>query len=972
MAVQLVHLLNQKAPLIITGGLVARGAYDNATDYAIGDSVDYNGSSYVMYVNATAGTLPTDTTKWQVLAEKGDTGATGAAGANGTNGTDGADGDAATVTVGATDTVASGSPATVTNSGTTSAAILDFEIPAGANGADGADGLMTSVVAGTNITVDDTDPANPIINATAVPIDPATDIALGTIQLAGDLGGTATSPTVPGLLGKQDTLVSGTNIKTVNGTTLLGSGDITISGGGSDLYDAVIAPSGGDYTSISAAITAGKTSLYVRNGTYTENTQIVLGYRVSITGESQKGTIIDFTSSSSGFNITGNEVSISNLSILPTAVFSNPSYYYIIVDGDKCELKNLTLSSVSAAGGSLYMLKVRGNLAHVHNCFFEGYYNHVSGTPITFDNAYSGVGVRVHDNYFKFNSGNSASGCVYSGMDTFTFTDNTFYLVSTNSGTAIAVNLVASNGLVVSGNLIRSDMSTGQTGLKISGTNALVSGNSIFGFATNFNDTGTTTAIGSTQSTYDYVVAPSGGTHTTLGAAVAVATAGQSIYVRAGSYSESAITSSTNNLTIVGENMNSTILTFSGNPNFSGTGVQVANMTWSCTTYICSFGGTRAKIRNMYFERSASSANALVQCTSTGQEIRDSYFTNTTGTTSILLNVTQQSITIQGCTFYKSVQGGSAIVLASTATYANIVGNEFLSGSGTTAGQFITTNSSYFTITGNIFYTSVKTNAVGINMVTNGYGVISSNHFNNFTTAINVGSGQNAISSNFFMQSNAGVIVTQSLNSITGNKFDIASSQTGITLTGANYTQVAGNIFNGGATGMTLDSSTKYCNVVGNQFMQQSTAILTDAGLNNQISGNQGMPATINSEVLRMKNTSGASVLAGDVVIWKATATGDEITTTTTAGDSKVFGIASETVVNNAYGYFLTKGKTVLLKVDGTTDIAIGDYLTTFTTAGISAKATTGNTAFAIALEAYTADNSSGVIDALLITPKIV
>jgi hypothetical protein len=31
---------------------------------------------------------------------------------------------------------------------------------------------------------------------------------------------------------KQDTLVSGTNIKTVNGNSLLGSGDLTISGGG--------------------------------------------------------------------------------------------------------------------------------------------------------------------------------------------------------------------------------------------------------------------------------------------------------------------------------------------------------------------------------------------------------------------------------------------------------------------------------------------------------------------------------------------------------------------------------------------------------------------------------------------------------------------------------------------------------------------------------------------------------------------
>jgi hypothetical protein len=31
---------------------------------------------------------------------------------------------------------------------------------------------------------------------------------------------------------KQDTLISGTNIKTVNGESLLGAGNITISGGG--------------------------------------------------------------------------------------------------------------------------------------------------------------------------------------------------------------------------------------------------------------------------------------------------------------------------------------------------------------------------------------------------------------------------------------------------------------------------------------------------------------------------------------------------------------------------------------------------------------------------------------------------------------------------------------------------------------------------------------------------------------------
>ena len=44
-----------------------------------------------------------------------------------------------------------------------------------------------------------------------------------------DLSGYAT---IEALSNKQDTLVSGTNIKTINGESLLGSGDITITSGG--------------------------------------------------------------------------------------------------------------------------------------------------------------------------------------------------------------------------------------------------------------------------------------------------------------------------------------------------------------------------------------------------------------------------------------------------------------------------------------------------------------------------------------------------------------------------------------------------------------------------------------------------------------------------------------------------------------------------------------------------------------------
>jgi len=75
MGFQIVKLIGQGLNnTIITGGLVPKGAYSNVTDYAVGDAVSYQGSSYVMHTNAPAGTLPTDTVYWQILAEKGDAG----------------------------------------------------------------------------------------------------------------------------------------------------------------------------------------------------------------------------------------------------------------------------------------------------------------------------------------------------------------------------------------------------------------------------------------------------------------------------------------------------------------------------------------------------------------------------------------------------------------------------------------------------------------------------------------------------------------------------------------------------------------------------------------------------------------------------------------------------------------------------------------------------------------------------------
>ena len=84
--IAVVKLLDSMQTTIITGGLTPKGAYNAGTDYMVGDSVDYQGSSYVMYVDASAGTLPTNTAYWQVLADKGDQGLEGDTGVAGDTG----------------------------------------------------------------------------------------------------------------------------------------------------------------------------------------------------------------------------------------------------------------------------------------------------------------------------------------------------------------------------------------------------------------------------------------------------------------------------------------------------------------------------------------------------------------------------------------------------------------------------------------------------------------------------------------------------------------------------------------------------------------------------------------------------------------------------------------------------------------------------------------------------------------------
>jgi len=108
----------------------------------------------------------------------------------GPDGAPGANGAAATVAVGTTSTLAPGAPATVVNSGTSSAAVLDFGVPAGATGPAGAAatltiGSTTTLPAGSSATASNSGTSSAAILNLGIPTGDtgaAATIAVGSVS----------------------------------------------------------------------------------------------------------------------------------------------------------------------------------------------------------------------------------------------------------------------------------------------------------------------------------------------------------------------------------------------------------------------------------------------------------------------------------------------------------------------------------------------------------------------------------------------------------------------------------------------------------------------------------------------------------------------------------------------------------------------------------------------------------------------
>jgi hypothetical protein len=109
-------------------GINYRGVWASSVAYQANDAASFGGTTYLAKAGSSALEPDLFPAEWAVLAQAGSAGPTGPTGA------------AATVSVGTVTTGAAGSQATVTNSGTAEAAVLNFTIPQGSPGTGGGGG----------------------------------------------------------------------------------------------------------------------------------------------------------------------------------------------------------------------------------------------------------------------------------------------------------------------------------------------------------------------------------------------------------------------------------------------------------------------------------------------------------------------------------------------------------------------------------------------------------------------------------------------------------------------------------------------------------------------------------------------------------------------------------------------------------------------------------------------------------------
>lgn len=130
------------------------------------------------------------------------------------------------------------------------------------------------------------------------------------------------------------------------------------------VFDAVVATSGGDYTTVGAALLAGAGSIFVRRGTFTETTSAMNTWTagtkdIHIVGEDRDKTIIQLFDAATGyFSVKSAGAIVENLTILPGATYGVAATFWVSLDNSNITLRNCTiplLGNSSGTGNAVYL-----------------------------------------------------------------------------------------------------------------------------------------------------------------------------------------------------------------------------------------------------------------------------------------------------------------------------------------------------------------------------------------------------------------------------------------------------------------------------------------------------------------------------------------------------------------------------------------------------------------------------------------
>lgn len=162
---------------------------------------------------------------------------------------------------------------------------------------------------------------------------------------------------------KQDTLVSGTNIKTVNGNSLLGSGDLVISGGGSGTWGSI----GGtlsNQTDLQSALDGKQASGSYAAASHTHTIANVTGLQTALDGKaatSHTHVIADVTGLQTALD--GKQASGSYAAASHTHVIADTTGLQTALDGKQANITG-TDGQVILKSGSTAGVVTAGTLAY--------------------------------------------------------------------------------------------------------------------------------------------------------------------------------------------------------------------------------------------------------------------------------------------------------------------------------------------------------------------------------------------------------------------------------------------------------------------------------------------------------------------------------------------------------------------------------------------------------------------------------